>query len=273
MIELVYKSKIERAYRFLAVTLAFYADENGENVYPGAARLATHLGLSEMRVRHGLLALVRRRVIQEDGFHGHTRRFRFDLEQLARYDPAQARRGDTGDAVGVTPVTREAQPCCRQQGYTGESGVETLLPAATNPAAGDRQPCYPQPRTLLPAAGTDLQDLQDLQDLTGADAPDDADEVRDDGTERSAAVPFQVYAAIAVQAIDASQRGDHSSEYANYSEWFKRLCAQQQLPYDSDIGRRAIDAALTSRDRARTEFQAKLTAYRPKTMTHRTGTS
>jgi hypothetical protein len=140
MIEAVHASKIERAYRFLAVTLAFYADDNGENIFPRADRLAAALGVTESRVRHGLQALVERQVIQYDGFHGHTRRFRFNLDRLACYDG-------------------EVQPCCPQQGYDVVPGGTTLLPTAANPASGSLQTCCPQPLTLLPAAGADLRDL------------------------------------------------------------------------------------------------------------------
>src|SRR5438045_1327519 len=126
MIQSVYESKIERSYRFLAATLAFFADDAGENVYPRADRLAASLGVTESTVRHGLQALIKANVIAYDGFHGHTRRFRFNLGELRRYVPGTTTKRD--------PKARPSkpEPCYRQQGCTDSIGAGTLLPAAQN---------------------------------------------------------------------------------------------------------------------------------------------
>jgi len=53
------------------------------------------------------------------------------------------------------------------------------------------------------------------------------------------ALPFKVYAAIAMRAVV----DEPSDDLGAIGERFKRLCARQHLPYDADITQRAIDAA------------------------------
>lgn len=61
------------------------------------------------------------------------------------------------------------------------------------------------------------------------------------------APPFKTYAAIAALALDETPTDDLGA----IAETFKSLCARQQIPYDADITRRAIDAVIRSRARRR----------------------
>ena len=55
--------------------------------------------------------------------------------------------------------------------------------------------------------------------------------------------PFKVYAAIAGCAVDQTPSGD----LGEITEAFKGICVRQQIPYDGEIARKAIDAVLVSR--------------------------
>jgi hypothetical protein len=265
MINAVHQSRIERPYRFLLATLAFHAnDEDGGDVFPSATRLAAALGVTETTVRHGLKALIERRVIQYDGFHGHTRRFRVNLEELQRYDPTTTAKRDRTARPG------ESEPCHRQQGSTDEIGVEpdlepcrrqhgcpdgiraqALSPAATNPVARGHEPCRPRPRTLSPAASTDHQDHQDHQDqkITGADAPGFVNPKYADENGRVA----DVYTAIAGRALERAvlERNDSA---ANITKHLQRICVAEAIPYDIERLQAATDAAIRAREQAGSDW-------------------
>jgi hypothetical protein len=83
----------------------------------------------------------------------------------------------------------------------------------------------------------------------GGPKPEEPELEPEANTEAPGHVPFKVYAAIAREAIDTSVLDDRSEDFGNYAEWFKRRCAQQGLPYDADITRRAVDAAWLAREK------------------------
>ncbi len=57
------------------------------------------------------------------------------------------------------------------------------------------------------------------------------------------------YLRVAHDAIDRSHDHDHSDSLSNISEWAKTLCAQRGFPYDGESVRKAIDAALKTREK------------------------
>ena len=71
------------------------------------------------------------------------------------------------------------------------------------------------------------------------------------------AIPFKVYAAIATQALEKSLREDKTDAPSNVNELFKQACAQHRpdpLPYDGELVRKAVDAAIHARARAANTF-------------------
>ena len=101
MLNAVHDSRIEPRLRHLAVELAIYADDDGREIYPGIQRLMRALGMAERGVRAALRLLITSGVLDRDGYQGHARRYRFNLEHLARYEP---------------PARQAKQPCTPVQG-------------------------------------------------------------------------------------------------------------------------------------------------------------
>jgi hypothetical protein len=58
---------------------------------------------------------------------------------------------------------------------------------------------------------------------------------------------FKVYSAIAARVIAAAP----SADLGELAAAFKTICAEQDLDYDGEITRKAIDAALNARRRRR----------------------
>ena len=252
MIQAVHDSRIDPRLRHLAQTLAYFADDHGRNIFPGVRTLMTALGQEERTVRAGLQDLLATDVLVRDGYHRHTRRFRFDLERLSRYDPPpehtraakrEAARRRERERAAQRLETASANPGETCTTVQGSGSVSTLHSGAGNPALPCRQPCTVVPATLHSAA-PDLQDQQDHHELTDVDT---SAHTNDEGTDEP---PFRVYAAIATAAI-ACARQDGDSSDGNVVEHFKRLCAEQQLPYDHSIVQKAVDAAVFADAKAR----------------------
>jgi hypothetical protein len=205
------------------------------------------MGLEESAVRANLAKLLATGVLVKDGYYRHTRRFRFDLERLSTYAPPPGRTHAARQEAARRREARNKAP----QTYTTVQGSERLRTARTlhggaaNPTRPWRQP-YTVVESNLHRSGPDLQDLQDQQDLTAADA---AEPIRDEGTEDNSPA-FRVYAATATAAIDCAKREGDGSQ-GNVIEHFKRLCAEQRLPYDRVIVQKATDAALIADYKAR----------------------
>jgi len=225
VIHAVHASRIEPRLRFLASTLALYATDDGQDIYPGIATLMTATGLAESTIREGLQALVNSQLLVRDGFHGHTRRFRFDLERLAAYVPADQTRTEWREARQpyATAEGSNAQPNSRTLrhggGLEGTNGHGTLRDGVPNPTPWRTEPYATADLTLRHGVvHIESQESQESQEReTGAAAPASSEpaEAEDDNPEAcgtnarsyspaAAPMPFKVYAAIATQAITNS---------------------------------------------------------------------
>jgi hypothetical protein len=99
-----------------------------------------------------------------------------------------------------------------------------------------------EPESKLPAAP---------ENVTACNGQDGRYTVYRSGTDQdqkkpaAPARPFKAYKAIAYQAIDEEPTDDLGA----IAERFKTICAKQQIPYDSRITQKAIDAARVTRAR------------------------
>lgn len=191
--EAVYASPLDRQLRFLAVTLAWFADDSGGRAYPSADRLAAMLGCSDRQVRRGLDRLRQLGVVVVEsgtrtGDDGRPRpvggkacstRYRFDLEALNRI-------GQTMTPMsGFGVVDRN------------DAESETLTSMTPNPDIRDTKPCHPRPETLTPASGdpsgsVDLDPSGILQ-TSALRAGDEGDE-RKEPKERTTSTPAAEWA-------------------------------------------------------------------------------
>lgn len=167
-IQAVHQSRLEPRLRHLAQTLAFYADDQGGQIWPSLSTLANNMGVSDRAVRFGLKALITKGVLERDGFHGHVRRFRFNTDRLATYQ-----RGEMPETARQFSW-RQGGNCVPGSNGQGGNCVPGLRrnAVASNPERSFREPGT-QFHLTRNAVSADLHDLQDLHDLkpTGADAP------------------------------------------------------------------------------------------------------
>lgn len=215
VVRAVQASRLERRLRFLAVTLATFASDDGTNVRPGIRRLMQALGLKRSAVRAGLKELMDQdhQILIPTGFHHHTRVYRFDLARLATYEPSPAAAKPTKQSTRLDS--------------------STVQPAGIKSPAPWRQQSSALASTVRHAGVIDLHDQQDHQEGTGADAP---------------APPFHVYAAIAGKALAAAlAEGDGSD--ANTAEHMRLLEAQQGIPHNPDMDQKALRAARNVQER------------------------
>ena len=266
----VHESRLEPRQRHLAQTLAFYADDNGGRIWPSNRTLANNMGVSERAVRYGLEALIKKGVLERDGFHGHVRQFRFNAERLAAYQ-----RGDTpsavrkfgrrqhpksGDSVSGSGV---AQGGNGVPGSGAEGGNSVPGSAAQRRHGGSANPAIPFTehgngvhRTRQPGS-TDLHDLQDHQDhkTTGADAPGRSAEAITRGAEPD-------YGAIAKLVIDdAARAGDLSA--AALTDRFHQRCAERRLTPDPGLADAALTSALDALKKSKLGFGEALRSVIP----------
>lgn len=149
------------------------------------------------------------------------------------------------------------QPRCSQ-------GIETAgggQPLVSNPVPASEQPgtclrATPLPQTIR-TVGTKKKTDADASECCSQEK-----KTEERTAEHQSSVPFKVYAAIASEALTDSLRDDRSDNFSNISEHFKTICAQHvpPLPYDGDIARRAIDAALYARNKAKDGFISRYRA-------------
>ena len=176
---------------------------------------------------------MKRGVIVYDGFHGHTRQFRFDLDRLANYIPEASKP----DRTSAKP---RPQPCIPVQGYHPDSVAPTLHPGATNPAPLCHQPCTPVPVTLHAGASTEYQEHQEHQELTGAGAPaltHPETKPDDQDGEPSSLVE------LADAALGCACR-ERNDSHENVVAHLQRLAAKRQEPCDQAMAHQAVDAAI-----------------------------
>src|SRR4051812_20250010 len=99
----VFDSHLERRLRFLAIALAWYADDDGGRVFPSAAKLADMLGVEQRQVRKGLkqlrkhrvLSVLSRATIGDDGVQrpigkaGRATEYAINLDILQAFRPSR----------------------------------------------------------------------------------------------------------------------------------------------------------------------------------------
>jgi hypothetical protein len=276
VIHAVHLSRIEPRLRFLVQTLAIFASDDGRNIRPGIGTLMQALGMTESAVREGLGELVARGVLVRDGHHGHTRRFRFDLECLAHYaPPLDPRRGAHRRAMAERRPGRKTarKPYAPAEGSETNSVLKTLRRGGDNPAPERCEPYAPAAQTLRPG-GPDLNDLQDLHDLTAADAAalpkerkdqEDEDE-RPKGEEQNADDPrFKVYAAIGTTAVQCAVL-DGPLDESTVRHHVERLCREQGLTCEPSTVQKATDTALCAYRTAEAEAKTELARLRDRVL-------
>jgi hypothetical protein len=248
----VYMSKLDKALRPVALAFAWFADDDGGNVWPSIATVSQMVGSDARSVRRRLSQLRALGGLQlEDpvnglhGGHGKSTRYRFNLTvlgQLCRKEPGQRRQG-----------FQRSKPGHQRQGF-----AETTLTAVVkNPDISDQVPGQIVHETLTPASADLYEPTGTNNELTDAAASESR--LREENPKTPNGTPFKVFAAIATEAVTQSIREDKTDRFDNVLEWFKRGCAQQHppLPYDSETARKAVEAALHAKAKAAAEFHSK----------------
>lgn len=165
----VYDSALEHALRPLAIALAFFANDEGGQIWPGIPRLSAMLRSSPRAIHRGLVALLARQILVHDGKQGRARRYRFDLARLVVYRPSappHRPRQSTGDTNGT--LTRASQFAARKSATGVRVPVAPTLPVVVgNSATGGTELCHPWSQTLPPVAPSDPYERQDPEILTG----------------------------------------------------------------------------------------------------------
>lgn len=271
VIELIHLSKIDPRLRHLAQTLAIFANDDGREIRPGVAKLKQAMGVEEAAVYEGLRKLLQYGLLERDGYHRHTRRFKFNLGAVGAYEPSAERtRAGLRDAArrreANKKIKAEAEPSTIVQGSESDLPAQTLHVGAGNPAGARTKP-YTRALLTLHDGAADLPDLPDRQDepaktnLPGAGAPVGSHQEKGSEKNKPAPsssvepVPFKVYAAIATRAIDCAVRDrPRDDSITNIVSHFKRLCGEQQLPFDSEIVQKATDAAVVAREKVKNKF-------------------
>lgn len=264
----VHLSRIEPRFRHLAQTLAIFANDAGQEIWPGVSTLKQALGVEERAVHEGLQALIDRGVLERDGYRGHRRRFRYNLGKLSGYEPLPERtRAARRDAARQREARKRvqktsSQPCTTVQGYPPLPEVGTLHHGAINPAPRCGQPCTTV-RPTLHSGAPDLYEDPDPYDkngknerATGAVAPGLSQTEKEEENPPEE-IPFERYAAIATRAIECAVH-ERDDSIANVKEHFRRLCAQQHLSYDTRTVQKATDAARVAQIKASRKFNDQL---------------
>lgn len=225
---------------------AYAAFLRGERPLPGASpgirSIAATCGLTKQgasNIIDRLLAADCGLSVQ-DGAGTRPRTYFLDVQKLASYrcvPPARTRRVPPRRTLrvprdGTEGAADQAVYCPTPSTLVSHPVSASVLPGGTKPSEPDLEPCKPAEPTAAHAAA----DTQEAQ----------------------RGIPFKVYAAIATKALNQSLREDETDELGNVTEWFKKFCAGQRLSYDGDIARKAIDAAVFARDKAKSEFISKL---------------
>jgi hypothetical protein len=203
--------------------------------FPGVRSIARDCGLSKQGTLNILDRLIERSVLEvvAEGSGTRARTYRVNVAQLA------SGQGDGPQADSdLTPSGQPNGP----QGAGVDDEIEGVavhsVQVAVNAMNDSGQQGGPK------SEGTVIQPEEDHRPAGGP--------------------AFKVYAAIASRAIDTSLRVDRSDDVSNISEHFKRACVEDRLPYDGDIARKAIDAALHAREKKKREFNEALDRFRPK---------
>lgn len=251
----VYESRLDADLKQVATAFAWFATDSGQhigsNIRPSIQTVSRMTGLSERTLRRRLDTLRKLGVLElEDperglrGGKGKSTHYRFNMDVLARLsteEPGQRCQGNRNGKPG------QQWPPLREQ---------TRPTVAANPVTGGHKPGQMEQQTR-PAGADDPTDPTGTykdQKPTGADAPDCS--LGNDTENREPR--FAVYAAIATDALTRALRNDKTDRVDHVIELFKQAWATAQpnaLPYDGELARRAVDAALYARDKAAKAFQ------------------
>ncbi|MGH8635798.1 MAG: helix-turn-helix domain-containing protein [Burkholderiales bacterium] len=229
IIQAVIDSKIDPAYRALAIVLAYFAQDDGSRIFPSTATLARALGVTERSVYKGLRWLIARGILQRDGFHGHTRQFRLNRQKLWGYDPEYPE-----------PQFR-VQPCTPVQGST----LQTLNSSSINREPQCTEPCTPVQRTLNHGSpeGIDRHDPQEEE--PGANAPEGSHEKEKPNS--TPLTPASVTTTADAIAYDRAMR-ERAERLAKESEGQQTPRTLVTVKTAESIGKEALDLAMRERD-------------------------
>jgi hypothetical protein len=251
----VYVSNLHRSLKDIALAHAWFADDDGSNIYPAVETVASMVGCDPKTIRHGrrvlehLGILVQVEGSRATGGRGKATKYRIDYAVLAALKPGHPR-----------PRIYEKKPGPPRPGIDRETRAPAPVIADENPGAqhhkGGRSTAERRAlstETRAPAPADPIDPTGTVRKQTGADAP----------ARVEAGVieppPFKVYAAIATAALNESIREDKTDDIGNVTERFKVTCARQGLPYNAEVARKAVDAAIHARSKAAGDF---LSAYR-----------
>jgi hypothetical protein len=156
----VFNSRLERRLRFLALTLAWFSNDDGERCFPSVATLAQMIGCQERQVREDLDRLRRLGVVivtsaavegkhgaRPAGGKGRSTVYRFDLERLERLGQTMQPSAGFDELPGNSRGFQSLQP-----------STQTLQSSVGDPAGNGTKPCTLAPLTLHPTAPDPLRD-------------------------------------------------------------------------------------------------------------------
>lgn len=241
----VYTSNLAKGLRPVALAFAWFADDDGCNVWPSIETVSRMVQSDTRSVRRCLSHLRAMGVLElEDpvkGLHGgagKSTRYRFNLAVLASLsgsEPGHQRQG-----------SRESKHGHQRQG----SATPTLTSVVTNPDISDTEPGQIVHKTLTPVSADPYEPTGTNIEQTDAGASGHSLQTKP--------IPFRVYASIASGALATSIRDDRSDSISNVLEIFKRMCAQQKLPYTAEISRKAVEAAMHAHAKAKADFETQV---------------
>lgn len=250
--------------KVILLKLADRADENGRNAYESIRRMATWCGVSERTVQRGLRQLKdqhRLIAIQAGPSRYRPATYMLLLDRIAAFDTVAAALSREDGAAAVpdergdtaSPRQRESEvPCERVE----RSGGDAETPRRTargdtrgdeeSRSLGDTRGATPSPDPIDPDEPTEYTAAPQRASLNQTGRPQ---------TSSNTPPPFKVYVAIAKKAIDTALRQYRRHDIATVIEQFKEACARESppLPYHGIIARKACEAALFARDKAKRE--------------------
>jgi hypothetical protein len=258
----VYVSNLDAALRPVALAFAWFANDDGTHVWPAVSTVSRMLRWSERTIQRRLLTLRELGVLEledpEKGLAGgqsKTARYRFNLRVLAAL-PVDPPPRKPRQPCHPFPLTEPRQPCHpspdeRVTAETQKGDSADHLPRHVDPSNGDTG-----------VTRSDIEPTRTYIELTDADASESSLSEEEDSKPRNG-TPFKVFAAIATNALTQSLREDKTDRFDNVLELFKRACAQHNppLPYDAEISRKAVEAALHSRAKAAEQFHTKFRQF------------
>jgi hypothetical protein len=247
----VYVSNLDASLRPVALAFAWFANNKGTHVWPCLATVASMVRADKRTVRRCVSRLRALGVlVLEDphtglhGGHGKSTRYRFQLDVLAR--------------LAVNPPVKRGHPrpgLSLAKGGHPRPGLpkRRRTPEVKKADMGGQEGGQMTHERRTPTSSDLSGSFRIFQEQTDADASADAPS---EDTTPTNGIPFKVYAAIASDALHQSLREDQTDNFGEVVERFKRTCAQHDppLPYDGELARKAVDAALHAKTKAAQAF-------------------